>query len=147
MALRSTSTVTCVLTVAAVMSVPAPGRAQSAAPATASVDEPPVETRAPASSPAVPISRWRISADDVSPARQTIAHRAPQPRRQAGMNTALKRVLMGAGFGFAGFMAGGIIGAKIDGDCRCDDAGLKGIVIGAPIGAAIGAVVGIALAR
>lgn len=39
----------------------------------------------------------------------------------------------------AGFVGGGILGAKIEGPCSCDDPGLKGAVIGASIGAVVGA--------
>jgi hypothetical protein len=46
--------------------------------------------------------------------------------------------------GFAGFVAGGAIGVKIEGDsCACDDPGLQGLIIGAPIGAALGAIFGV----
>lgn len=44
--------------------------------------------------------------------------------------------------GFAGFLAGGYVGAKVEGDCACDDPGLQGFIIGAPIGAAAGAIFG-----
>ncbi|HEX4348187.1 MAG TPA: hypothetical protein VHZ73_11490 [Vicinamibacterales bacterium] len=52
------------------------------------------------------------------------------------------RVLAAIGLGIVGFLAGGILGAAIEGDCKCDDPGLKGLVIGAPIGAIVGVVVG-----
>jgi hypothetical protein len=49
---------------------------------------------------------------------------------------------------FGGLVAGGYIGIKIEGNsCRCDDPGLKGLLIGAPIGAVAGGVVGYKLAR
>ena len=47
--------------------------------------------------------------------------------------------------GVAGFFAGGFGGAKFDRtfhDCRCDDPGLKGFLIGAPVGAILGAILG-----
>ena len=40
-----------------------------------------------------------------------------------------------AGGAVAGFFAGGYIGSKLEPNCRCDDPGLKGMLIGAPIGA------------
>jgi hypothetical protein len=45
----------------------------------------------------------------------------------------------------AGTFAGGFVGYKIErgfADCRCDDPGLRGLIIGAPVGAVIGAIVG-----
>jgi hypothetical protein len=55
---------------------------------------------------------------------------------------------VGAGFamGFLGMLAGGWIGGHIDRNCRCDDPGLQGSLIGAPIGAALGATLGVWLA-
>jgi hypothetical protein len=53
-------------------------------------------------------------------------------------------ILMGT---VGGMVAGGVLGAKIEGDsCRCDDPGLKGFVIGAPIGAVLGGIAGAAIA-
>jgi hypothetical protein len=55
----------------------------------------------------------------------------------------VKRKIFGAIFGATGgFFAGGYLGAAIEGDCNCDDPGLKGAVIGAPIGAAAGGILG-----
>jgi len=44
--------------------------------------------------------------------------------------------------GVAGFFLGGSLGAQIEPNCRCDDPGLKGFLIGAPIGAVAGAILG-----
>jgi hypothetical protein len=60
----------------------------------------------------------------------------PRPPRRRSVG---RRIVGGALGGVGGFFAGGILGAKIDGDCGgCDDPGL----IGAPIGAAVGAILG-----
>jgi hypothetical protein len=77
------------------------------------------------------------------------AGRLPRSRSQNRPRTynAAQRIAITAGMGFAGFLAGGYIGAKIEGDCACDDPGLQGIIIGAPIGAAAGAIFGAWLTR
>jgi hypothetical protein len=48
--------------------------------------------------------------------------------------------------GIGGFFARGYIGASVEPDCRCDDPGLKGFIVGAPIGAALGSIAGVILA-
>jgi len=45
-----------------------------------------------------------------------------------------------------GFFAGGLIGASLDRNCRCDNPGLQGFIIGAPIGAIAGGVLGFLVA-
>jgi hypothetical protein len=65
---------------------------------------------------------------------------APKAKQSAG-EIAAGAVLGGV----AGFFAGGFGGAKFDRafhDCRCDDPGLKGFLIGAPVGAILGAILG-----
>jgi hypothetical protein len=57
------------------------------------------------------------------------------------------RVLVSVGLGMVRFIGGGYAGAAIEGDCRCDDPGFKGFLIGAPIGAAVGATVGALIVR
>jgi hypothetical protein len=77
------------------------------------------------------------------------AARFPQTRlqnRPRHYNTA-QRIAASVGMGFAGFFAGGYLGAKLEPDCRCDDPGLQGFIIGAPIGAAAGAIFGAWLTR
>jgi hypothetical protein len=50
--------------------------------------------------------------------------------------------------GFAGFLAGGVVGARIEGKgCACDSPGMYGFLIGAPIGAAAGAIAGVMMVR
>jgi len=137
------------LTVAAVVSLPAVGHAQIQAPAATPADVPRMEAKAPQPLPAVPIDQWRISThDEPALVRSQTTYRAPQLGRRANVKTGVKRALMGAAFGFGGFMAGGLLGARIEGTgCNCDDPGLKGFVIGAPIGAVVGAVIGVAMIK
>lgn len=54
------------------------------------------------------------------------------PRRVAGG-------FLGVG---GGFVAGALIGAAIEGDCRSDHPCDKGVIVGAPIGAIAGGVLG-----
>ena len=61
---------------------------------------------------------------------------------RSALRPPLQRVARAIGFGILGFFLGGIVGAKIEGDCACDDPGLEGIVIGAPIGAVVGVILG-----
>jgi hypothetical protein len=56
-----------------------------------------------------------------------------QPR--IGHNPTVVRIAAISAAALGGFFAGGIIGAEFDRNCRCDDPGLRGFVIGAPIGA------------
>jgi hypothetical protein len=72
--------------------------------------------------------------------------RAQRLRRSSGY-TMPQRVAAAVVMGFAGFYVGGKFGAAIEGNCGCDDPGLKGFLIGAPIGAAAGATLGIVLTR
>jgi hypothetical protein len=62
---------------------------------------------------------------------QFVRHRRPSGAR-AGM-IALAAI--------GGFFAGGYLGSKLEPDCRCDDPGLMGFVIGAPVGAIASAIV------
>lgn len=68
--------------------------------------------------------------------------------RQGGSGRIARKILVASALGVAGFLAGGKIGAQIEGDCGgCDDPGLKGALIGAPIGGTIGAIVGWKITR
>ena len=101
-----------------------------------------------------PISTWKLSDTDIeklrfetSIAAKPLVSASPSPvtsgKTSVNSNRALKRTFAGIAGGVAGFFAGGIIGAKLEGDCACDDPGLLGAVIGAPIGAAVGAIIGV----
>jgi hypothetical protein len=62
---------------------------------------------------------------------------------QRGKGEQIGRGVFGAVAGaVGGFFAGGFVGSKLEPNCRCDDPGLRGFLIGAPIGAVAGAVVG-----
>jgi hypothetical protein len=86
-----------------------------------------------------------------SPLRQAIARaplrleRLPRPQRQPGPHPGSRtgRRVAGAVAGaVGGLLIGGVVGAKLEPNCHCDDPGLKGFVIGAPIGAIVGGVLG-----
>jgi hypothetical protein len=60
-----------------------------------------------------------------------------------GSRSPVIRKLAGGILGaLGGFFAGGFLGAKIEGDCACDDPGLRGFQIGAPVGAVAGGILG-----
>jgi hypothetical protein len=66
-----------------------------------------------------------------------------QPQARPERRTPRQRILGAIVGGVGGFFAGGYTGAWIEGDrCHCDDAGLKGAVIGSSVGAAVGGVLG-----
>jgi hypothetical protein len=52
------------------------------------------------------------------------------------------KALAGAAGAVGGFFAGAYLGALVEPACRCDDPGLKGMIIGAPIGAVLGGIAG-----
>ncbi|HET7217692.1 MAG TPA: hypothetical protein VFJ02_06570 [Vicinamibacterales bacterium] len=107
----------------------------------------------------VPIGSWRLHDVDESLWRDPsqirgIPRRPPGQShpwpgtRRASSYRAVQRGLAGAALGLAGFLAGGLTGAAIEGTgCACDDPGLQGFMIGAPVGAAAGAILGVWLAR
>jgi hypothetical protein len=88
-------------------------------------------------------ARW------TEPSRRTVSGSTPvrQGQKRASGSLVIKRVLAGAALGAAGFFAGGVIGANLEGNCHCDDPGLRGALIGAPIGAAVGATLGVLMVR
>ena len=153
MVMRIPSTVTQMLTVATLVSVPALGQAQTPATATATarsgIEQ--VEPRTAELLPATPIAQWRIETSERRPALKAQADAStvtPPPARRSKVKLGVKRALVGAAAGFGGFIAGGLIGARIEGTrCGCDDPGLLGFVIGAPIGAAVGAVIGVSAVK
>jgi hypothetical protein len=53
------------------------------------------------------------------------------------MNASTRGALIAAGV-VGGIYAGAYIGATLEGDCRCDDPGLQGALIGIPIGGFLG---------
>jgi hypothetical protein len=77
-------------------------------------------------------------------ARQISARTEPRLQRaHSGKKEQAARGVLGAVAGaVGGFFAGGFVGSKLEPNCRCDDPGLRGFLIGAPIGAVGGAVVG-----
>jgi hypothetical protein len=92
-------------------------------------------------------------ADNVRPSLVLFSNRVamgwdPQPKPGPQTPTvskqrSIRRKVLGAIVGATGgFFAGGYLGATIEGDCDCDDPGLKGAVIGAPIGAVTGGILG-----
>jgi hypothetical protein len=103
------------------------------------------------------IRDWRLTGGfeplwTPSPAQSPAGHaaRLPQQRRPHGRSGSYRdaqRILGAAAMGVVGFLAGGVIGAGLDGNCRCDDPHMRGFVIGAPIGAAVGAVLGAVMIR
>jgi len=77
--------------------------------------------------------------------RQSAASQQPAKSASTG-----RRVLWTAIGAVGGFFGGLFLGAAIDNavrDCECDDAGLKGAVIGGPIGAAAGGITGYLLSK
>jgi hypothetical protein len=72
-------------------------------------------------------------------------HRLSQ--RRSGPYRDAQRVLAGVAMGIVGLLVGGMTGATLEGDCRCDDPGWQGFVIGAPVGAAAGFALGWGMVR
>jgi len=72
-----------------------------------------------------------------------------QTRRQPGKSSAplAARITLAAWMGWAGAGVGGEIGARLEGDCHCDDPGLKGALIGAPFGGIAGVALAMILTR
>ena len=147
MAFHTPAMVSPVLAVAALVAVPVLGQAQTpaTAPARGGIEQ--VEPRTPELRPATPIAQWRIATAERHAQTETVT-RTPPAARRSNVKLGIKRALVGVAAGFAGFMAGGLIGARIEGTrCGCDDPGLKGFVIGAPIGAVVGAVIGVSAVK
>jgi hypothetical protein len=88
----------------------------------------------------VPLSRASVSARTATPWQGPASvPQASAPRKQRSTKRKVFGAIVGA---TGGFFIGGYLGAAIEGDCNCDDPGLKGAVIGAPIGAAAGGILG-----
>ena len=60
------------------------------------------------------------------------------PRRTAAttrQTSTAGKVVAGIAGGVGGMFAGAYVGAALEPNCRCDDPGLRGMMIGAPVGA------------
>jgi hypothetical protein len=93
---------------------------------------------------------WKVAVASVSADANTRVRSAGnsqlRPTQRTRLNSGPRKVA-GAVVGVVGgFVAGGLIGASLDRNCRCDDPGLQGFVIGAPIGAIAGGVLGFLVA-
>jgi hypothetical protein len=93
---------------------------------------------------------WNVAVASVSadanPRVHSIANSQPRITQQTRLRPGPRKVA-GAVVGVVGgFFAGGLVGASLDRNCRCDDPGLQGFVVGAPIGAIAGGVLGFLVA-
>jgi uncharacterized membrane protein len=93
---------------------------------------------------------WKVAVASVSADANTRVRPVGNSQARLTQQTRLHsgpRKVAGAVVGvIGGFFAGGLIGASLDRNCRCDDPGLQGFVIGAPIGAIAGGVLGFLVA-
>jgi hypothetical protein len=64
-----------------------------------------------------------------------------------GRNSRAQQASAAFALGFVGMLAGGWVGARVQPDCRCQDRGLQGAVIGLPLGALVGGIIGWRLAQ
>ena len=78
--------------------------------------------------------------------KQPVGFRQARPQRNSHVSLGA-RITVAALMGLAGAAIGVKLGARLEGDCRCDDPGMKGALIGMPIGAVTGVAFGIALTR
>jgi hypothetical protein len=93
---------------------------------------------------------WTVAvasvAADANTRVRSVGNSQPRFTHQTRLRSGPRKVA-GAVVGvIGGFYAGGLIGASLDRNCRCDDPGLQGFVIGAPIGAIAGGVLGFLVA-
>ena len=97
---------------------------------------------------------WMAATRDPLFSPQAISHavqEAPPPRttarpthtRRSARSRAAWTILGVVGGAFAGV----VLGAALEPDCRCDDPGVKGALIGLPVGAIGGGVAGFVLSR
>jgi len=98
----------------------------------------------------VPPGIWKAAVASVSADAITrvpsVGNSQLRPTQQTKLRPGPRKVA-GAVVGVVGgFFAGGLIGASLDRNCRCDDPGLQGFIIGAPIGAIAGGVLGFLVA-
>jgi hypothetical protein len=88
----------------------------------------------------------------VMPATEATFHQAVrvprmQRQRQSSTHNLAPRLTVAVLMGIAGAWVGGQLGATLESDCRCDDPGAKGTMIGFPIGAAAGVTLGLVPTR
>ena len=95
--------------------------------------------------PGIRASIAHVSFDGTANER-SVAFSRPM-RTNTNRPTSAQRASAAIALGFIGMLGGAWIGAKLEGDCACDDPGLSGALIGMPIGAVLGAVAGWRLAR
>jgi hypothetical protein len=100
--------------------------------------------------PAGPIPGIRASIAHVT-FSSTARERSVALGGSMGTNTkgpsSAQRARAAIALGFLGMLGGTWIGAKLTGNCRCQDGGLEGAMIGMPVGAVVGGMVGWHLAR
>ena len=71
-----------------------------------------------------------------------------QPAYRSSSRSSLGRTIGGAILGgLAGFYLGATVGSHLEPDCRCDDPGLRGLLIGGAIGTGVGAYLGVLVFR
>jgi hypothetical protein len=94
--------------------------------------------------PRPPVSVARV-VTQTSPLREAIARTSPRLQRLPAYNASRPRhgKLFGAVSGaLVGFVAGMWLGPKLEGNCRCDDPGMVGFLVGPPVGAVLGGILG-----
>jgi hypothetical protein len=87
--------------------------------------------------PSIRESVAKMRFDVPSDYRKTLPRRTAATTRQT---STAGRVVAGIAGGVGGMFAGAYVGAALEPNCRCDDPGLRGIMIGAPVGAILGAI-------
>ena len=91
-----------------------------------------------------PFRSWPVNGANPPTGLAKRLPQAPTSSRSRVQVRSTARVVAGAIVGsVGGFVAGGFLGAHIEGDrCNCDDPGVRGFLIGAPLGAATGGIFG-----
>lgn len=93
--------------------------------------------------PGIRTSLEQVRFIDTRRAQSRRSSQAPQtPSSQATVANCAQKTKAAIGLGFLGMLAGGWLGATLEGNCGCDDPGLAGGMIGAPTGAVVGAILG-----
>jgi hypothetical protein len=128
---------TAALGLLAVLASPLTGAAQTGDPGKPRLILPNAKVLAEAGQASAALERWQRPQPRATPASSSV--QAPKTSRERSVG---RKILGGAVGAVGGFFAGGYLGAMIEGDCNCDDPGLKGALIGAPIGAAAGGILG-----